>query len=237
MSLRTLILNPQTMIGSSIGAGYLDRSASRFLGIGSRVLADDKEIGGIFWRNSSNPAIKSNCTYYASAAVYEAHGFKFINYEKDDGTWFQLGDGGDWAANADAARSDPTNRYFDRIANVNKLPKTGSVYSGPSGGGDSHVYFVEHAELGQNAQGERVWRVVLSEENYQGGGAMRDAFTVDTPRRIDVADHPEVARHTRIVEYPVAEDGSASIEGKFIHFKSPGGDLSAGEETPSASLK
>lgn len=201
-------------------------------GIGQKVSEDDKELNkklSIYKRGPSS-SISSNCTWYAAAAVFAAHGILLISYDQGNNKgWFKFGDGGEWAENAEKAKNDPTNKYNVYIEDVNYTPSPGSVYSGPSGGSEGHVYFVEDAYQVTEENGAKVWRVVISEENYYDGESIIDKNNYSKPSEVKIENHPEVKRWTRTIDYPIDKNGNALtahdksgnpvLGGKFIHFK------------------
>ncbi len=181
----------------------------------------EKKDVALYYRGGKG---RSNCTWYAAAAIKQASNGKIdLNSGKygDQGSFTRsLGNAGEWATNARAAidPNDPNHekfkQYQDSITAVDNKPTVGSVYCLPVGDElpSGHVMFVEdvkEVEVG----GKKQWQVVVSEENW-GGGHFKGAEPVTVPGSPDVGRW----RRTITLDADPNDPAAASTNGSFIHF-------------------
>jgi|GEM_PF-3177354 len=203
---------------------------------GEAVVGDDGQ--NKYYRHSYNETYRSNCTWYAAAAVAEASDgtIDLQDYGADTGI-DNLGNGGEWAGEAREWIQDydkegtPDNARM--ISGVDKIPQAGDVYCD----NNYHVAFVE--EVRTSADGEKIY-VVVSEEN----AGMSDGRYVGQPvggsdNSVDIspADTGDggkaIKRYRRVIEFNNASAGTDSppaVQGDadFIHinydYQPPAGD-------------
>jgi hypothetical protein len=218
-STSTILVNPtQTMY------------PKKNLDYGESVTADDnrrtweeKQTTGVsdlgLYTRFDDSGGKSNCTWYAAAAVEMAYGIPLNSgIRRKSGTFSRsLGNGGQWAEHAEDAMNNPNSKYKEYrpyIKAVNRIPEPGSVYSI---GSQNHVAFVENVSMIEN-NGKRQIVITISEENYLHKGSQ----TFSGSTRIILLNNPDVYRWRRDLHFDIdPHTGEALTDGKFIHFKNP----------------
>lgn len=179
----------------------------------------DADAVALYYRGDP---IKSNCTWYAAAAVNEVHGIPLNSgkYGSTGSFSSSLGHGGKWASNAEAAldENNPLHNtykeYQPYINEVDKVPRPNSVLSLPGTikYPEGHVLFVEDVQLVEK-DGKKYWELAISEENWGGENYFPGAQIVE------VSSDADVKRWVRSITLEMNSSGEAQTNGKFIHFR------------------
>lgn len=169
-------------------------------------------VGGLYSHYDETGKYKSNCTWYAAAAMKDASGGIIdLNSGKAgpdaNNSLFStsLGDAESWGENARTFTE-----YKPYVSDVNKHPEAPSIFQ--DGG---HVMFVEKASHIEIA-GKKYWEVVISEENYY----LKKYGPYATSVEVVIPGNTEVKRWRRTLTWEAKEgqDQFANTTGNFIHF-------------------